>query len=152
MADAMHPEPFGDYDLDEHPFDALGGYDQARRVFGGAETLGELIAGFNAQCPEGRRRNGTARTDALVLVGARAERRAAGQMGAEEVFPFHAELARNGATDFMDGARLVIDEPTVLTQRTWAPTSNTFSRMVPHCARASCVPARPARRSVCIST
>ena len=34
----------------------------------------------------------------------------------EEVFPFHAELARNGATDFMDGARLVIDEPTVLSQ------------------------------------
>ncbi len=34
----------------------------------------------------------------------------------EEVFPFHAEIARNGVTDFMDGARLVIDEPTVLTQ------------------------------------
>ncbi len=34
----------------------------------------------------------------------------------EEVFPLHAELAANGATDFMDGARLVIDEPTVLTQ------------------------------------
>ncbi|MYE99977.1 MAG: N-6 DNA methylase [Gammaproteobacteria bacterium] len=34
----------------------------------------------------------------------------------EEVFPFHAELAANGVTDFMDGARLVIDEPTVLTQ------------------------------------
>ena len=34
----------------------------------------------------------------------------------EEVFPFHAELAAGGATDFMDGARLVIDEPTVLTQ------------------------------------
>ena len=34
----------------------------------------------------------------------------------EEVFPFHAEIAANGATDFMDGARLVIDEPTVLTQ------------------------------------
>ncbi|MXY40622.1 MAG: N-6 DNA methylase [Rhodospirillaceae bacterium] len=34
----------------------------------------------------------------------------------EEVFPFHAELAANGATNFMDGARLVIDEPTVLTQ------------------------------------
>ena len=34
----------------------------------------------------------------------------------EEVFPFHADLARNGATNFMDGARLVIDEPTVLTQ------------------------------------
>ena len=34
----------------------------------------------------------------------------------EEVFPFHAELASAGATDFMAGARLVIDEPTVLTQ------------------------------------
>ncbi|MCY3773079.1 MAG: N-6 DNA methylase [Gemmatimonadetes bacterium] len=34
----------------------------------------------------------------------------------EEVFPFHAELAANGVTDFMDGARLIIDEPTVLTQ------------------------------------
>ncbi len=49
MADAMHAEPFGDYDLDEHPFDALGGYDQSRRVFGGGEALGELIAGFNAR-------------------------------------------------------------------------------------------------------
>ena len=34
----------------------------------------------------------------------------------EEVFPFHAELAADGVTNFMDGARLVIDEPTVLTQ------------------------------------
>ena len=34
----------------------------------------------------------------------------------EEVFPFHGELAANGVTDFMDGARLVIDEPTMLTQ------------------------------------
>ena len=34
----------------------------------------------------------------------------------EEVFPFHAKLAAGGVTDFMDGARLVIDEPTVLTQ------------------------------------
>ena len=34
----------------------------------------------------------------------------------EEVFPFHAELAADGVTDFMDGARLVIDEPAVLTQ------------------------------------
>ena len=49
MADAMHAEPFGDYDLDEHPFDGLGGYDQARRVFGGTGALGDLIAGFNAQ-------------------------------------------------------------------------------------------------------
>lgn len=34
----------------------------------------------------------------------------------EEVFPFHIELAMTGVTNFMDGARLVIDEPTVLTQ------------------------------------
>ena len=34
----------------------------------------------------------------------------------EEVFPFHADLAANSVTDFMDGARLVLDEPTVLTQ------------------------------------
>ena len=34
----------------------------------------------------------------------------------EEVFAFHAELVADGATDFMEGARLVIDEPTVLTQ------------------------------------
>lgn len=34
----------------------------------------------------------------------------------EEVFAFHGEIAANGATDFMDSARLVIDEPTVLTQ------------------------------------
>ena len=34
----------------------------------------------------------------------------------EEVFAFHAEIAANGVTDFMDGARLTIDEPTVLTQ------------------------------------
>ena len=34
----------------------------------------------------------------------------------EEVFPFYAGLAAGGVTDFMDGARLVIDEPTVLSQ------------------------------------
>ena len=34
----------------------------------------------------------------------------------EEVFPFYAEVAAGGVTDFMDGARLVIDEPTVLSQ------------------------------------
>ena len=46
-ADALNIETFGDYDFDEHPFTALGGYDQARRVFGGEESLGILIAGFN---------------------------------------------------------------------------------------------------------
>ena len=47
-ADAMHMDTFGDYDFDEHPFKGLGGYDQARRVFGGQSALDRLIAGFNA--------------------------------------------------------------------------------------------------------
>ena len=34
----------------------------------------------------------------------------------EEVFPFHAEAAAGGGADFMRDARLVIDEPTVLSQ------------------------------------
>ena len=34
----------------------------------------------------------------------------------EEVFPFYTEVAAAGVTDFMAGARLVIDEPTVLSQ------------------------------------
>ena len=47
-ADAMNMEAFGGWDFDEHPFATLGGYDQARRVFGGEKSLGRLIAGFNA--------------------------------------------------------------------------------------------------------
>ena len=47
-ADAMDMAAFGDYDFDEHPFKGLGGYDQARRVFGGQSALDSLIAGFNA--------------------------------------------------------------------------------------------------------
>lgn len=34
----------------------------------------------------------------------------------DEVFPFFADMANGSATNFMHGARLVIDEPTVLTQ------------------------------------
>lgn len=34
----------------------------------------------------------------------------------DEVFPFYAEIAANGTTNFMEGARLTIDEPTVLSQ------------------------------------
>ena len=34
----------------------------------------------------------------------------------EEVFPFYAGVAAEGVTDFMAGARLVIDEPTILSQ------------------------------------
>ena len=47
-ADAMNMDAFGEWDFDEHPFAALGGYDQARRVFGGETSLDRLIAGFNA--------------------------------------------------------------------------------------------------------
>ena len=47
-ADAMNMDTFGGWDFDLHPFAALGGYEQARRVFGGEESLGRLIAGFNA--------------------------------------------------------------------------------------------------------
>ncbi len=47
-ADAMNMENFGGWNFDEHPFAALGGYDKACRVFGGEESLGELIAGINA--------------------------------------------------------------------------------------------------------
>ncbi len=46
-ADAMKMERLGDYDFDAHPFAALGGYDQARRVFGGEDSLARLIAGIN---------------------------------------------------------------------------------------------------------
>ena len=34
----------------------------------------------------------------------------------DEVFPFYLEVAERSAVNFMDGARLVIDEPTVLAQ------------------------------------
>ena len=47
-ADAMHMDAFGDYDFDEHPFAGLGGFEQARRVFGGQSALDRLIAAFNA--------------------------------------------------------------------------------------------------------
>ena len=61
-ADAMSMEAFGDYDFDEHPFAALGGYDQARRVFGGEASLGRLIAGLNAAVFGGRWEAGEAET------------------------------------------------------------------------------------------
>ena len=47
-ADAMNMDVFGEWDFDEHPFAALGGYDQARRVFGGEASIDRLIAEFNA--------------------------------------------------------------------------------------------------------
>ena len=47
-ADAMNMDTFGEWVFDEHPFAALGGYEQARRVFGGEQSLGRLIAELNA--------------------------------------------------------------------------------------------------------
>ncbi len=47
-ADAMNMDAFGEWNFDEHPFTTLGGYTRARRVFGGEDSLGRLIAGFNA--------------------------------------------------------------------------------------------------------
>ena len=47
-ADAMEMEALGGWDFDLHPFAALGGYEQARRVFGGENALERLVAGFNA--------------------------------------------------------------------------------------------------------
>ncbi len=47
-ANALNMDALGDYDFDEHPFKGLGGYDRARRVFGGESALKHLIVGFNA--------------------------------------------------------------------------------------------------------
>lgn len=65
-ADATTMNCFGTWSFDEHPFTALGGYNQAQRVFGGADALAKLIAGINAvvfrqrQAPgQDRKRGGT---------------------------------------------------------------------------------------------
>ena len=47
-ADAMDMNAFGEWNFDEHPFAALGGYDEARRVFGGKKPLDRMIAEINA--------------------------------------------------------------------------------------------------------
>ncbi|WP_238368847.1 DEAD/DEAH box helicase family protein, partial [Mesobacterium pallidum] len=47
MAEAMTATGFWEYDLDEHPFDKWGGYDEAMRVFGGETKLEELLASLN---------------------------------------------------------------------------------------------------------
>ncbi len=56
-ADAMDMDGIGAWSFDEHPFAALGGYETARRVFGGRESLDRLIAGINAAV-FGRRNGG----------------------------------------------------------------------------------------------
>ncbi len=47
-ADAMDRDGLGAWSFDEHPFTALGGYAEARRVFGGEQSLDRMIAGINA--------------------------------------------------------------------------------------------------------
>ena len=66
--------------------------------------------------PGRERRDDPARAVPLVLVGERTFRRAPGRFVRDEVFAFFTELGNNGAHNFMNGARLTIDEPTVLTQ------------------------------------
>jgi hypothetical protein len=52
----------------------------------------------------------------LVDLGDRPVGRTSVRFLRDEVFPFFAEVAGGSAVNFMHGARLVIDEPTVLTQ------------------------------------
>ncbi|WP_052257738.1 DEAD/DEAH box helicase family protein [Leisingera sp. ANG-DT] len=47
MAEAMEVMGFWGYDLDEHPFDKWGGYDEAVRVFGGEVALDNLLTSMN---------------------------------------------------------------------------------------------------------
>ncbi len=63
-ADATRMGDIGVWDFDEHPFDALGGYEKARRVFGGKESLDRLIAGINAAVFGQGRTAGRAEDDA----------------------------------------------------------------------------------------
>ena len=53
----------------------------------------------------------------------------------EEVFPFYAEVAAGGVTDFMAGARLVIDEPTVLSQIVSQVNADTKGDLFEHVLR-----------------
>ena len=46
-SNATGMDGLGTWIFDEHPFKTLGGYDEARRVFGGADALDQLIAGIN---------------------------------------------------------------------------------------------------------
>jgi len=46
-ADATIMNGFRDYDFDRHPFEGLGGYDRAVRVFGGRDALGLLLGDLN---------------------------------------------------------------------------------------------------------
>ena len=46
-ADATTMNGFRDYDFDRHPFEGLGGYDRAVRVFGGRDALGLLLGDLN---------------------------------------------------------------------------------------------------------
>lgn len=59
MAEAMNATGFWEYDLDEHPFDKWGGYDEAVRIFGGEAALEELLASLNIDVFPVERRAGS---------------------------------------------------------------------------------------------
>ncbi len=218
-ANATTVDGFWDYDFDEPPFAALGGYDQAVRVFGGTDAFDTLLGGLNnaifdeqpdnSHPRRARTSNALSRKnrqampltpdlrrsidqirdylygggypnpaqnaeqltflfffymfEAIDAANLRAPRRPGAEPAhqrlrrrldaaqpaqragsrhgnrpegpaslvdwanalngerlvpwvRDEVFPFYAEIAATGVTNFMEGARLVIDEPTVLSQ------------------------------------
>ena len=57
-ADAMNMTALGRWDFEEHPFAAIGGYNEARNIFGGEQSLNELITDFNEAVFGGRRETG----------------------------------------------------------------------------------------------
>ena len=57
-ADAMDMAAFGRWNFEEHPFAAIGGYNEARNIFGGENHLDELITDFNEAVFGGRRETG----------------------------------------------------------------------------------------------
>ncbi|KPQ18260.1 MAG: type I site-specific restriction-modification system restriction subunit HsdR [Rhodobacteraceae bacterium HLUCCO18] len=63
--EAMNAEGFWEYDLDEHPFDKWGGYNEAVRVFGGEAALEEMLASLNVDVFPVPPRAGTSDDDSV---------------------------------------------------------------------------------------
>jgi type I restriction enzyme R subunit len=63
--EAMNAEGFWEYDLDEHPFDKWGGYNEAVRVFGGEAALEEVLASLNVDVFPVPPRAGTSDDDSV---------------------------------------------------------------------------------------
>lgn len=46
-ANAMNMDSFGEWNFDDYPFSTMGGYNEAQHVFGGKESLEQLLNEFN---------------------------------------------------------------------------------------------------------